>query len=138
VRKTLVGVAETERLAPETYTLEAAARVYTAVLDTARAALRAGHSVIVDAVFARPDEREAVERLADECGVPFAGLWLEAPAEVMIERVEGRRGDASDATADVVRQQLEWDLGEVSWRRLSALGTPDEVVTQARVAEGLS
>ncbi len=50
----------------------------------------------------------------------FDGLWLEAPAEVMIERVERRRGDASDATAEVVRRQLEWDLGDVGWTRVSA------------------
>lgn len=134
VRKSLFGVAETERLAPESYTPEAAERVYAHALDVAKAALSAGHAVIVDAVFARADEREAVERLAEECGVLFAGLWLEAPADVMMARVEGRRGDASDATADVVRHQLTWDVGDVSWTRLSAVGGPEEVIVRARAA----
>jgi aminoglycoside phosphotransferase family enzyme/predicted kinase len=131
VRKAMFGVGETDRLGAETYTPETSAKVYAAVLDTAKLALLAGHSVIVDAVFARADERESVERVAGECGARFDGLWLEAPAEIMIERVEGRRGDASDATAEVVRRQLEWDLGEVSWRRISAAGSPAEVLKRA-------
>jgi predicted kinase len=49
----------------------------------------------------------------------------------MIERVERRRGDASDATAGVVRRQLEWDLGDVGWTRVSAAGAPAEVLKRA-------
>ena len=131
VRKSMFGVGETDRLGAETYTPETSAKVYAAVLDRAKLALLAGHSVIVDAVFARADEREDVERVARECGVRFDGLWLEAPAEIMIERVERRRGDASDATTEVVRRQLEWDLGEVSWTRVSAAGSPAEVLNRA-------
>jgi aminoglycoside phosphotransferase family enzyme/adenylate kinase family enzyme len=131
VRKVLFAVGETDRLGAETYTSETSAKVYAAVLEKAKLALLAGHSVIVDAVFARADEREAVERVAGECGVRFDGLWLEAPAEIMIERVERRRGDASDATTEVVRRQLEWDLGEVSWTRVSAAGAPVEVLDLA-------
>jgi uncharacterized protein len=128
VRKAMFGVGETDRLGAETYTPETSAKVYAAVLDMAKLALLAGHSVIVDAVFARADERESMERVAGECGALFDGLWLEAPAEVMIERVEGRRGDASDATAEVVRRQLEWDLGEIGWRRVSTAGAPADVL----------
>jgi hypothetical protein len=54
----------------------------------------------------------------------------------MIARVERRRGDASDATAEVVRRQLEWDLGDVSWTRVSAEGAPAEVLDRARAALG--
>ncbi len=131
VRKSLFGVGETDRLAAETYTPEASVRVYRAVLDKARSALRAGHSVVVDAVFARADERAAAEDVARACGVPFDGLWLEAPAKVMIERVEQRRGDASDATADVVRRQLAWDLGGLDWKRISAAGSREDVLRRA-------
>jgi uncharacterized protein len=36
-------------------------------------------------------------------GVPFLGLWLEAPLPVLEARISGRRHDASDATVDVLR-----------------------------------
>jgi hypothetical protein len=105
-------------------------RTYQAALEEARVALAAGHSVIADAVFARPQERRAIARIAEDCGVPFQGLWLEAEPEVMQERVTGRRGDVSDATAEVVRAQLEYDLGPVDWPRLDAAGPVKQTVAQ--------
>lgn len=60
-------------------------------------------------------------RVAEELGVPFSGVWLEAPEEVMMmSRVAGCREDASDSTPEVMRRQLEADLGDVSWHRLEA------------------
>jgi hypothetical protein len=40
----------------------------------------------------------------------------------LIARVKARRGDASDATPDVVRHQLAADIGPLSprWHRLDA------------------
>ena len=80
-----------------------------------RLALQAGRSVIVDAVHAKPEERDAVADLAARHGVPFTGLWLEAPAEVMQARVAARAGDVSDATPRVVEAQLAYDLGPLAF-----------------------
>jgi predicted kinase len=88
------------------------------------AALAAGHAAIVDAVFAKPEEREAVAAIAREAGCRFVGLWLSAPAETLIERVEQRRGDASDANRRVVKEQLGYDLGEIAWLHVDTSGTP--------------
>ena len=44
------------------YSPEASARVYAAVLARAERVLRAGHSVVLDAVFAREDERRRPRR----------------------------------------------------------------------------
>ena len=90
------------------------------MLERSRQALRSGHSVILDAVFARPEERRMAEALAREAGVPFEGLWLEVPKEVAQARVAGRGADASDATPAVVERQFGYDLGEIGWRRLDA------------------
>jgi len=49
-------------------------------------ALRAGQSVIVDAVHLHPEERKLIEAVAAEVDVPFIGLWLEAPEPVLIDR----------------------------------------------------
>ena len=62
-------------------------------------ALEGGQAVIVDAVHARPEEREALAALAADKGVPFTGLWLEAPAKILRDRIAARTADVSDATA---------------------------------------
>jgi hypothetical protein len=122
LRKALAGVGELNHLAPESYGAEASAAVYAELARRTRAALGAGRAVIVDAVYAKPEERAAIEAVARDLGVPFHGLWLDCPEDVMIARVAGRRADASDATPEVVREQLAYDLGEVAWRRLEVSG----------------
>ena len=103
----------------------------------ARLAAAAGQAVVVDAVFAQAGEREAVESVAGSVGVPFQGLWLAAPREVLLARVSARRGDASDATAAVVAQQLGWRTDAVSWPTVDAGGSAAETATAARPVLGL-
>ena len=93
--------------------------------------------MIADAVFARPEEREAIARVAADAGVPFQGLWLDAPPGVLERRVTGRRNNVSDATAEVVRLQLEYDLGAIDWARLDASGEGDETLQAACALLGL-
>ncbi|HKH95957.1 MAG TPA: aminoglycoside phosphotransferase, partial [Beijerinckiaceae bacterium] len=57
---------------------------------------------------------------ARQCGVTFQGFWLEAPLSTLLERVERRSGDASDADAAVVAAQAGHDLGIIAWQRLDA------------------
>ncbi|MFG1204328.1 AAA family ATPase [Xanthobacter aminoxidans] len=116
-RKRLFHVAETEKLPPEAYAAEVSPRVYERLRTLARRVLASDYTVIVDAVHARPEERDAIESVAREAGVPFAGLWLDVPAEELVRRVEARRGDASDADAAVVRHQLGYNLGIIRWTR---------------------
>ncbi len=119
-RKAMLGHALDARLPRETYTAEMSARVYARLHERAAAALAAGHSVVVDAVFQRPDERAAIEHLARDTGAPFCGLWLAADAARLRERVATRTGDASDATPDVVDLQLTRDAGAISWPVIDA------------------
>ena len=102
------------------YSPEASAKVYDDIMKRAERVLRAGHSVVLDAVFARADERAAAEALAVTCGVLFEGVWLDVPKDVAQARVTSRQGDASDATAAVVERQFGYDLGTISWRRRTA------------------
>jgi aminoglycoside phosphotransferase family enzyme/predicted kinase len=106
-----------ERMPAGSYSPEASARIYTACLGRAERVLRAGHSVVLDAVFARQGEREAAEALARKVGVPFQGIWLDVPKDVAQQRVTARKGDASDATASVVERQFGYDLGRIDWAR---------------------
>jgi aminoglycoside phosphotransferase family enzyme/predicted kinase len=137
-RKRLAGVGELERLPPEAYTPEAAARVYARLAALAGRALAAGHSAIVDAVYARPEQRSAIEAVAVEAGVPFQGIWLELPLKERVARVGGRHGDASDADAAVARAQEEYVLGEIDWHRVDAGGSSDDVAKRALGALGVS
>jgi hypothetical protein len=139
-RKRLQGVEETVRLAPETYTEAARDRIYAVLYEKARDVLAAGHAAIVDAVFAKPEQRASIEAVATELGVPFHGLWLTAPPERLIERVAARRGDASDATSEVVGHQLGWHLGAFAeaWKEVDASGSAEDTLQKARDALALA
>ncbi|MTJ79828.1 MAG: AAA family ATPase [Telmatospirillum sp.] len=132
LRKQLSGVATEQRLSPDAYGAEMTARTYDRLLSTAHDLLSAGHAVVLDAVFLRLSQRDAVEALARDCSVPFAGLWLEASPRLLRQRVEGRRGDASDATGAVVDLQLAQDPGPITWHRIDAGAGKGAVDRQAR------
>jgi uncharacterized protein len=121
----LQGVGETDPLPASAYTAAVTRQVYDNLLAAAGRELGAGRSVIVDAVFARADERDAVETLARASQVPFHGLFLVADHAVRLKRVGSRRGDASDADARVVDEQERYDLGTVGWSLIDAGGTAD-------------
>ena len=131
-RKRRFAVTETTALPAAAYRPEVTAEVYARLYDLAGAALRAGQAAVVDAVFQRADERAAIEAVAADAGVGFAGLWLEAPLAVLQQRVSERRGDASDATAEVVAAQAARDSGAVAWHRLDAGRPTEAMVADAR------
>ncbi len=120
IRKRAFGVRASEPLPSEAYQPQVSAMVYEMLAEEAATALRSGLSVIMDAVFARPAERDAAERVAAKAGVLFTGAWLEADPAIMAARIRGRRGDASDATEDTLRAQLDYDLGAMAWTRMDS------------------
>jgi aminoglycoside phosphotransferase family enzyme/predicted kinase len=131
-RKALFGKPESERLPPQAYAAEVTAQVYAVIADKARRAIAAGHSAILDAVFARPDERELAEAAAAVIGVAFHGFFLEAPLAIRLARVGARSRDASDADAAVALAQESYDLGPLAWTRIDAAGSLDDTLRQAR------
>jgi uncharacterized protein len=137
-RKALFGVAETERLPISAYTRRANAKVYATLLEKARRALAAGHAAVVDAVFAAPEERADIALLAQSCTVDFRGIFLTAPLTTRLERLGKRVGDASDAGAEVARQQESLALGDVDWPMVDASGTADETLARAKGSAGLT
>ena len=131
IRKRLCGVPPLTRLGPFAYTPEMSARVYDALAGEATAIVEAGQSVIADAVFARGDDRAAFQRAATSTHARFAGVWLDAPEAVLIERVSHRESDASDADVAVVRMQCAQWSGQVPWCRVDATGDEGVVFEQA-------
>ena len=120
VRKRLMGASAPAALPPQAYTGEVTARTYDAMLEAAAVMLRAGRAVVLDATFLDPTLRGRVARLAADVGVPFEGVWLQAPAEVLEARVAARVGDASDATVQTLRDQLARDPGVMDWTLVDA------------------
>jgi aminoglycoside phosphotransferase family enzyme/predicted kinase len=120
IRKRQAGVSPDAHLAPAAYSAERSAHVYATMEDLAGAALHAGQAVIADAVFAREDERRAIEAVAAKAGARFVGLWLEAPTPTLETRLDRRTGDASDADKAVLHRQLSYDLGKITWTKLDA------------------
>jgi predicted kinase len=128
IRKRLSGVSPLHRLGPEGYSSEMSERVYATVAERARLTIREGHSAIVDAVYARPVDRQAIEQVAADVAVPFVGIWLEAPEDTLIARAEQRRNDASDADASVIRLQHRHGTGAMTWHRVEAAPSAEIVL----------
>ncbi|HEV2955968.1 MAG TPA: AAA family ATPase [Xanthobacteraceae bacterium] len=131
-RKARFGLGENERLPAEAYAREVSAAVYADLVEKARRIVAAGHSAIVDAVYARPPERAAIAG----AGAPFRGIFLAADLATRLARVSGRTADASDADARVARVQEDYDLGEfdAAWTIIDASGTPEETLARAKAA----
>jgi predicted kinase len=132
VRKRLSGVPLLQRLGPEGYLPEISSRVYATLVERASRTLLEGHSAIVDAVYARPADRHAIEAMAANISVPFVGIWLDAPEPTLVQRVERRTNDPSDADPGIIRKQRAEDAGEITWHRLDA-SMPAEVVLRDTV-----
>ena len=120
LRKVLLDQPLDAPLGKEAYAADVTERVYGELRARAERSLAAGRCVLIDAVHGRPEERDALAALAARLGVPFHGLWLDAPLDLRKDRVSARRGDASDADAAVVAHQESYDLGEIGWARLDA------------------
>ena len=133
-RKRRFGLAPEQRLPQDAYAEAISRAVHADVYEMAAAALAGGQSVVLDAVFLDPAHRAAAERVAREAGVPFDGIWLEAPLDVLRARIAARRDDASDATEAVLLRAAAVDPGPITWHRIAA---DDGAVMAASAAIGM-
>lgn len=136
IRKDLVGAPATDTLPAAAYAPEVGTRVYGRLADLAASTLAAGHAVVCDATYADAAARTAIADVAASAGVPFGAVWLEAPDATLLSRVTARRGDASDADAAVVRQQVARGRPPGDWVHLDA--TADAETTQDRIRAALA
>ena len=132
LRKQSTGAALETPLPATSYSPASSAAVYAELGRLAAAALTGGHAVVADAVFSKRDERDAIAAVAAHASVAFAGVWLEAPGDVLLDRIASRGPDASDADADVAGFQARIEIGSLGdWRSVSTRGAPDAVTTAA-------
>lgn len=135
-RKAMFGVGSQVALPKECYRPEVSDAVYRRLGERLRALVAAGASVVVDAVFDRPERRAGLEAVARAAGVPFDAFWLDVDPETLRRRIGARRGGPSDATLDVLEDQLARDLGEMGWAAVPAGGPAAGVVSALRAALG--
>ncbi|HKA43467.1 MAG TPA: AAA family ATPase, partial [Burkholderiales bacterium] len=91
------------------YTEAATRATYGRLHEIARSAAQAGFPVIVDAAFLKHSQREDFRRLAEELRLPFAIVSVDAPADILRERLRERSrsgSDASEADPPVLQQQI--------------------------------
>lgn len=132
IRKALHGVPAETHLPDNAYRPEVSERVYREMAWRAGLILSQGGSVVADAVFDRPADRSRIRQSAQDRGVPFQGVWLEAAPEVLWQRVEQRSGSASDATVDILSRQLQRNAGDIDWLKLDAAVNPARIVGEIR------
>jgi predicted kinase len=121
-------------LPSDEYSTASRKAVYGRMFSRAGTILSAGHSVLLDATFLDADLRATAQNLAKEADAACHALWLEAPLPVLVNRVKSRRGDASDADEQVVREQSKNYGPPSDWQMVSAAGSLKETVELAQAA----
>lgn len=132
IRKAMHKIPPNQPLPAHAYDAPVTAAVYLRMMTRAMDAWAQSHSVVLDAVFSTPAERQAIEQMAREQGAPFVGFWLDAPPAILRRRVRDRPRGVSDATVQVLEAQLARGAGEIGWIRLDS--TTPEHLDQARAA----
>lgn len=125
IRKRLWGVSPEIPLPDAAYGRQVSRSVYETVRSKTATALRAGYPVVIDAVSLQEQERRSFAEVAEDARVPFTGIWLEAAPDLMAARLSARHDDPSDASIEVLRQQLACDPGFIEWQRVEVSGDED-------------
>jgi len=133
MRKQQFGVLETDRLPESAYQPRMTEKIYDLLLQHVRRILLQGHSVVVDAVFARESERDAFHDAARRLNTGFVGLFLQADLATRQNRVGRREGDASDATPEIAGLQETYDIGQLDWAIIDASGTPELTLRRSQI-----
>jgi aminoglycoside phosphotransferase family enzyme/predicted kinase len=128
LRKQHFHVSEIGRLPEEAYRTEVNETIYATLFERASRILASGHSVIVDAVLARPFERDTISEVASKLKVRFSGLFLTADLATRQQRVGGRECDASDATPEIAAIQENYEIGAIDWSLVDASGAPEQTL----------
>ncbi len=99
-----------------TYSREESARLFAACYELVEEELRRGASVLIDATNLVEDHRERLYNIADQLEVKLVLVWIEAPPEVVFQRLQSRCAgmDPQDhSTAD-------WEV----YRRMKSTAEP--------------
>lgn len=129
LRKRLFNAAPEEPLPSEAYAPDVSDRVYRRMFRDAARTIRNGATAILDASFLDPSNREAFLALGRQLGIPSTGIWLTAPTQMLADRLDQRKGDASDADRTVMLQQAEPEV-DLPWHLIAAQSDSTKVLSE--------
>jgi uncharacterized protein len=132
LRKQHFQINETDRLPADAYQPEITEQIFDRLVQRASRILVQGHSVVVDAVFAREVERAAIREAALKKNIHFVGFFLTTDLATRRDRVRHREVDASDATPEIAGLQEQYDIGVIDWHIIDASGTPEQTLKQCQ------
>ena len=135
IRKRLHGVAPEQKLPKSAYSGTVSGETYGVLFADAATCLAAGQTLIADATFVRPQDRDSLAQIAADAGAHFTGIWLDITEADAIVRVANRTNDPSDADTNIVTQQRQEHAGAISWHRLDATA-PDILAAIQNCIEG--
>ncbi len=81
--------------------------VYSHLLELCELAIKSGFPVVIDGTFLKQSPRSMFRQLAERLDVEFLILDCDAPVEELQQRIRRRGHDPSEATLDVLAQQME-------------------------------
>jgi uncharacterized protein len=130
VRKAMFGVPPETRLAPNAYVSEVSMAVYKKMAEKSRNTLLRSGSVVADAVFDKPGNRKLIANVARDARAHFSGIWLDVAPKTLRNRLASRAPGCSDATLDVLENQLARLIGRTDWMHIDADRPVDIIVEE--------
>ena len=106
VRKHLAGIPLEQPGGADLYTPEMNQKTYDRLLELGIKLANRGFSVILDAKYDRQAFRQDAIAQAEHLQIPVRIIHCTAPEEVLRDRLLSRTNDVSDATADLLTQQV--------------------------------
>lgn len=113
VRKQLAGIPLKQRgdtagtYGSSIYTPEITQKTYERLLELGILLVLQGFPVVLDAKYERQSLRQTVNAKAQTAEIPLQILYCTAPLFVLRERMQTRKGDISDATVNLLADQLK-------------------------------
>jgi predicted kinase len=106
LRKHLAGIELNDTGTKEIYSIAMSQHTYDRLLELGIMLTRSGFSVILDAKYDRYSLRQNAISAVSVNKIPLQIIYCHAPIEILRDRLNKRRGDISDATADLLDNQL--------------------------------
>jgi aminoglycoside phosphotransferase family enzyme/gluconate kinase len=106
VRKHLAGIPLEQKGGSELYSSQMSQKTYQRLLELGLMLTKQGFSVILDAKYDRQALRQEAIEQAKTQELPLKIIHCTAPEDVLRDRLSSRMGDVSDATADLLTQQI--------------------------------
>lgn len=130
IRKALHGVPAEVHLDADAYKPAVSNKVYSEIARRSLAILKAGGSVVADAVFDRLHNRSLIEVASAAAGIQCEAVWLEAGVQILRQRVVSRQEGPSDADLHVLARQISGEREPLSWRVIDARQPVGEILRE--------